>query len=366
MQLEILVLVLMMNKNIKEKINNNNSKSKVKFPDIKSEGLLQINEKSNEKDLKKKPPGFYSKMSDQELIEYADNFCKDNNITKRKKLINYDESLYQLLRKRKLLDSVFGPVKSKPRDFYTKMSKEELIEYAQDFIKENKIKKRIELESKNKGLYHVLSGRELLDSIFGSLESKPPGFYSKMSDQELIKYADNFCEKNEITKRIELVEKNGGLHNALFKSKLLDSVFGLLERKPHGFYSKMSDEELVKYADNFCKDNNITKRKELSIINGRLYHVLRGLKLLDSIFAPLKRKPLGFYTNMSNKELIAYAHDFIKDNNITKRIELIEKNKGLYHVLCRLKLLDSVFPEQSHLDDLVDAIRNFGAGFDDE
>jgi len=183
----------MMNKNIKEKINNNNSKSKVKFPDVKSEGILQINEKSNEKDLKKKPHGFYPKMSSEELIECAKSYCREHKITKRTALAKKNKTLYNELCKRKLVDLIFDPIKTKPRDFYSKMNDGELILFAKKYCEENKILTRTKLNNTYSGLYFVLKKRGLFDSVG---LNKTLGDWISMSDKELIEYSKG--EKNYV------------------------------------------------------------------------------------------------------------------------------------------------------------------------
>jgi hypothetical protein len=60
--------------------------------------------------------------SDNELIDIASKYCEINNINKRKELLMKNSCLYSVLRKRKLLDSIFGPLECKPRGFYSKMS----------------------------------------------------------------------------------------------------------------------------------------------------------------------------------------------------------------------------------------------------
>jgi hypothetical protein len=348
-----------------KEINSNNKIVKVKFPDVKSEGILQINEKENKK-TKRKPRGFYLNKTDEELIKYGKDFCKKNQIKSRSELYKKNGGLYDVMKKHKFLDSIFAPLKCNPRGFYLNKTDEELIKYGKDFCKKYKIKSRSEIDRKNVSLYNALRERKLLDSIFDPLKRKLNGFYSNMGDKELIEYTQNFCKDNNITKRSELQIKNKGLHNVISERKRLDSIFGPLECKPRGFYSKMSDKELIKYSKDFCDKNKITKRSELEKKNATLYNVLLKRKIFDSVLDRVKTKYRGFYLNKTDEELIKYGKDFCKKNQIKSRSELDRKNRGLYRALWKNKLLDSVFPGQSHLGDLVDAIRNFGAGFDDE
>jgi hypothetical protein len=355
----------MMNKNIKEKINNNNSKSKVKFPDVKSEGILQIDVKENKK-TKRKPRGFYSNKTVNELVDYTKNYLKANKITRIIELQKRNCSLYNALRERKLLNSIFGPNKKKPHGFYSKISDEKLIKSGKDFCKENNLIIRTQLYSKNRAFYNILCERKLLDSIFGVNKKKSPGFYSNKLDDELIKYSKEYCKENGIKIRKEIQIKNISLYHNLRKRGFLDLIFGSKNSELYGFYSKMSDEQLIEHSKIYCKKHNFSKRTELAKKNKTLYKELCKHKLVDLIFGSLERKPNGFYSNKTDEELIKYGKDFCKKNKIKSRSELEKKNGSLYIFLLKRKLLDSVFPEQSHLEDLVDAIRNFGAGFDDE
>ena len=76
-------------------------------------------------------------ISDEKLVEYAGNFIKEKGITSRKELSVEDTGLYDVLRKRKLLDEL--SLETKIRD-WASISDEELVEHASKFIEKNKIK----------------------------------------------------------------------------------------------------------------------------------------------------------------------------------------------------------------------------------
>ncbi|MBU1681905.1 hypothetical protein KKE38_03730 [Candidatus Micrarchaeota archaeon] len=111
-------------------------------------------------------------MSDEEIVEVARKFIEKNEITKRSELKDIDQGLYQILRERKLLDEVGFEAKKRQKRIWIDMTDEEVVEFAQKFIEENEITGRGELENADRGLYKVLMKRGLLDCTFARMEQQ--------------------------------------------------------------------------------------------------------------------------------------------------------------------------------------------------
>ena len=60
-------------------------------------------------------------------------------------------------------------------------------------------------------------------------EMRERGFFSEMSDVELIEYAKKIITDNKISSRMELDEKDSGLYATLWKRRLIDRVFSEIE-----------------------------------------------------------------------------------------------------------------------------------------
>ena len=116
----------------------------------------------------KRPRHFFTKMTDTELLDYAKKIAEEKGIKNRGGLQKADRGLYKVLRKRNLLDEVI-PEKREERD-WSSMSNEDLISHARKFIEENEIKNRVGLKKADNGLYQVLKKRNLLDVVFADIE----------------------------------------------------------------------------------------------------------------------------------------------------------------------------------------------------
>jgi hypothetical protein len=186
--------------------------------------------------------------------------------------------------------------KNRARD-WSAFSDQQLVSHAQKLIGERVITGRKELAKADSGLYEVLRERKLIDEI--GLDDKrgdikPQGFYAKMSDEELIGFARKIIQENGVVGRGDLAKADRGLYKALQNRKLIDRV-GLADkrgddRKPSGFYSRMSDEELVGFAKRFIEASGITGRKELKKADSGLHKALRTRKLIDAVFVPIEQK----------------------------------------------------------------------------
>src|SRR3989338_7731250 len=78
----------------------------------------------------------------------------------------------------------------------------------------------------------------------------------------------------------------------------------LKEQKPRGYYSKMSNEELIHFYQEHCKDMT---RTEVAKNFPRLYDVMTIRDLRDAIPFSKKRKRNWFFRKMTDKEVLKYV-----------------------------------------------------------
>jgi len=101
----------------------------------------------------------------------------------------------------------------------------------------------------------------------------------------------------------------------------------------------MDDNELIIFSKAMAVEMKIYSRNELRERDGGLYSVLYRRKLLDSMGF---EKTCREWFSKSDEELVEQARAFINGNRIVSRTELIAKDAGLYAVLCRRGLLGRI------------------------
>jgi hypothetical protein len=108
-------------------------------------------------------------MSNEKIIHYTKTFMKQKEISGRNELEKADRSLYEILRRRKLLDKI--GFKPKLREWKS-MYDSELIKYAKIFMKKKGITRRCELTKADYGLFGALRNRGLIECVFSEIQSK--------------------------------------------------------------------------------------------------------------------------------------------------------------------------------------------------
>ncbi|MBU0528046.1 hypothetical protein KKE92_06190 [Candidatus Micrarchaeota archaeon] len=104
-------------------------------------------------------------------------------------------------------------------------------------------------------------------------------------------------------------------------------------------WSKMSDEQIVGLAKRLVASKEIVGRKELRCEDSGLYQVLYKRELINSIGFEEKQR---FWEDTSDENIIRLAKKLMEENGITGRKELEEIDSGLYRILMIRKLLDRV------------------------
>ncbi len=226
----------------------------------------------------------WRKMTDEQIVEYARRLMVEKGRTTKKELQEEDKGLYAILHIRKLISKI--EFEGKQRS-WMRMSDGEIVEYARKVVEENGITGRRELYKADIGLYNVLRKRRLLDEIEVIEKRRKGRQWKDMSDEEIVEYARKVVEENGITRRAELCKTDTGLYNALQKKGLLNEV-GLGKKRRS--WKSMSDEEIVDYAKGFVEEKGVMHRGELESIDSGLYETLRIRGLLDRVFAQLDQQ----------------------------------------------------------------------------
>jgi len=244
------------------------------------------------------------------------------------------------------------PTDSCGRRLWSKMSDEQIVEFARKAIEEKRISRRNELKNTNSGLYEILRKKGLLDDVgFGEKVRS----WKDMSDDEIVEFVRKLMDKKKISGRYELQKVNSRVYSVLQRRGLLDDV---------GFVTKLrswdgiGDEEIVAHAKKVMIEKRIFGRSDLSDADRGLHAILRERGLLDEVGFEDKRKKERSWKSMSDDEIVEFAKAVIKKNKITNKNELRKVDRGLSSVLRRRRLLDHAFAqiEQQKTDQARDAV----------
>ena len=207
---------------------------------------------------------------------------------------------------------MFGENKSNPSNYWNKES-------IKQFIKDNNIKTRKELQTKASGAYMAVRQFGLLNDLFGEL-------LKHNWTEESIR---QFVKDNNIKTRSELATKARSVYDTASQFGLLNDLFG---------EKTQWTEDSIRQ---FVKDNNIKTRGELQTKAIGAYYAARQFGLLYDLFG----------------ERVAIAHNkkwteesikkFVKDNNIKTRSELATKVGSVYKAARQLNILDKLFPKNN-------------------
>lgn len=292
-------------------------------------------------------------MDEDELIEFAKKYLKENKISTKNALAKSYRNLYKVLYLRKLQDSVGLKIK---RNF-SAMSHEEIVGLAKKKMEEEGLTKRSHLQKADGTLYGALSARGLLDAV--GFDDKRRVWRNR-NDKELIEHANRYIKREGISTIMELNEKDSGLHQVLYKRGILDKVrFEKRIRKWH----PMDNDSLIAHTRSFMEERGITGRAELCRVDSGLYTVLRDRKLLDSVGFRVVRKK---WSRLKKDELFEYAVTFLEERGITEREELKKEDRSLFYALKRREIMATVFSkieeakQKQGLQEISEAMGDFG------
>jgi hypothetical protein len=343
----------------------------------------ELGENPNKKT--KRPFGFFSRMSDEELLSYAQKLVDKCRIMNKSALANSDGGLYVVLCKRKddKGKRLIGYITFKKRyREWSSICNEELIARAQFFIDERKIINPSTLQIVDSGLHRILlkrkdgSGKPLIESIKFSKKQRRKRDWSSKSDNRLISLAQKFVDKNDLKNRAALAAADIGLYCILFsrRDRLNKQLIERIRfKKAVRRWRLMTDDQLCSFARAFIFKTSIRNKYGLYKTDSGIYTVLKKRRLLGRIKFEEKRRRAIAWKNMENEEIIELAKTFIIENGIRRRSDLLKEYKALYEVLRKRHLIHAVFADieqsqqkmqkqqlQAGLQQAADAMEQFG------
>ncbi len=185
------------------------------------------------------------------------------------------------------------PVDSAGRRIWRDISDEKVVDIARKFIEERGITGRRELYEADCGLYEILRKRRLLDEVGFEVKRKNQQKrrpWSRMNDNELVEFARKFIEERGITGRKELYEVDCGLYSTLRIRRLLSRVGFVEKRRKERSWKDMGNGEIIEYAQKVIEEKEIIGRKDLKTVDRGLYQVLCKRGLVDFAFANIEKQ----------------------------------------------------------------------------
>lgn len=307
----------------------------------------------------RREPRDWKGMSDEELVGFADAFIKERGIASRKKLNTEDQGIYYALIRRGLLDKVALPKRREKRDWRS-MSDAGLLRHSASLIERTGIRKISQLIRSDPSLYSSLKRRRLLDKTGLEWHS---GGWGNLTDAELISATQKLIAEVGITTRTGLRKAASGLCKALDRRGLGDRIG--LERTSRDWRG-WSDDDIVSHVGAFMKERGIRSRKEIVSADQGLYHIILKRKLMGRLDFETVRTEARDWDGMGREGLMLHARGFLMSEGITARNNLRDADQPLYEALRRRGMLDELFLEiESRRDkdgvrEVVDALEEFG------
>jgi len=279
----------------------------------------------------------YASIGDEELVSYTTQFMQKNRIDSKVGLQKKRSGLYHALSNRGVLVSInFG----KKRRDWTWMSDSEMISHTKALMAEKGLSSKSDLIEADSGLFQTIKHRGLLDRI--GFEERQRN-WKAMSDEELVETAKRIMREKKLTKISELNKAAHGIMINLKKRGLLCRID--FKRCKSRSWASMSDNELVEFAKSIVAANGIQNRKGLVKADAGLHDALYRRKLLGRIPFIRRKRESRNWESMSDDGLVGYAESLLKEKGITGRDGLREADRGLYEILQRRSLFSNVFAD---------------------
>jgi len=248
----------------------------------------------------------WSKMTKEEIFNFARTQIEKRGIARREELRKVDCGLFDALRRRDILGEL--RFKEKTRS-WRDISDEEIIELARETMKENGISERQELNKIDQGLYSILRRRGLLDEV--GFEDKLRA-WRNMRDEEVIDHTKEVMEKEGLNGKRELRDADPGLYTILWRRGLLGKIDFSDKTKKKRYWKGINDDELLELAGKLLEKREIVGRGELQRNDSGLYKILNERGLLDQVFARIEQQKTGSARDAVIGALEAFAAN---DNN---------------------------------------------------
>jgi hypothetical protein len=245
----------------------------------------------------------WSELGDEELIEHAKRFMKENGIRGKGKLQQVDGSLYATLGKRGVMDAV-GFDKKKRQ--WKAMNDEELVQFAKTMLMKRGISGKTALKNADLGLYNALRERRLFRAL--GFKDKHRDWGAK-SDGELLDFAKKIMDEKGIDGREGLRKADSGLHCVLARRGLLGSLQFVSNRRD---WKSRDSYRVLRYARKVTRILGIGNITELERADFGLATELRKRNLVSSTFKQFDRE----IEAQGLDEISDAVEDFTEEHNI--------------------------------------------------
>jgi hypothetical protein len=191
-----------------------------------------------------------------------------------------------------------------------------------------------------RGLIDTLVERNILES-----NGRRPGFFSKMSDDELTGFIRENYQGSSVSDFSR--GKDSQAYDVARQRGLIDSLVArrvlVRQQRKHGFFSKMEDQELTDYIATRYRGKSVS---ELIEAETSAYQTAwkQGLvqRLIDEGVLTEKRKPKNFFRGMDDEELMRYIGEIHGGEALST---FKKKSPGAHRAARERKLLDSLVSE---------------------
>ena len=216
-----------------------------------------------------------------------------------------DNSTYQIIQRRRLMDKLCGHLKRKERK---DLSEDDLAEIVSHY---NTVR---ELREKDPSVYVVIHRRRLFGKLCGHLKREVSKY---RTDEELAETASHYNVAKEFR------EKEPSVYAAIRERGLLEKLCGHMERKVSPL---LSDDDLAEIASNY------TVLKDFRNNENSVYAIIRKRGLFNKLCGKMKRG----YRDLTDGLLADIASGY------STREDFCQKDSSAYSTACRRKIIDKI------------------------
>ena len=243
------------------------------------------------------PKGY--KRTDVELAEVVSKFDTIGELREK------DNSTYQLIQRRGLMDKLCGHLK---RGHRKDLSDEDLAEIVSHYDTVR------ELREKEPSVYVVIHRRGLFDKLCGLLKREVSKY---KTDEELAERASHYNVAKEFR------EKEPSVYQAIVERGLLEKLCGHMDREAS---PPLSDDDLAKIASPYTVLKDFRKNENSA------YTIIRRRGLFNKLCGQMKRG----YRDLTDELLQDIAKGY------QTRDEFQDKDPSAYSTACRRGIIDKI------------------------
>jgi hypothetical protein len=269
---------------------------------------------------KKKPNGFFKKMTKRQLTDYV----RENHYGKSlKEFEDADQSACNTARELGLINSLVEERilirKQKISGFYTGMNNEQFKEYVTANYKGRTLE---EFRMENGSASHYARERGLVSQLVDSgvliRKARAKSFFGSMTKKQFVAYVKEHYAGKTLS---EFSDTDGAACNQARKRKVIGKLVSqgiLIRKRTHGKFSRMTKKELKNYI---LKEHRGDTMEEFRTNSPGAYDLAREQGLVEDFvergIITRKKKPNGYFNAMSDEEIKSYVRENYQGKTIT-------------------------------------------------